>query len=198
MLLPSKNLLPFDGELYLLDDFLDKSQLASILSCLPKLNWKQYPITLFGKSYLQPREIAFYGETRVTYTYSRNTRLNALKWPSEIAALKSIMEELCESSFNSVLCNHYRNEKDSMGMHADNESSLGENPCIASMSFGGTRILRVTHNESKQSLKIPLKNNSLLIMKGSMQHHWKHGIPKESKEMEARYNLTFRAIKKEA
>ena len=94
------------------------------------------------------------------------------------------------------MLNYYRNGKDSNGWHADNEKELGLNPIIASVSFGEERVFHLKHNsiaDAKQ--KITLQHGSLLLMKGETQHFWKHQIPKTTREIGPRINLTFRIIK---
>jgi alkylated DNA repair dioxygenase AlkB len=89
----------------------------------------------------------------------------------------------------------YRDGKDSNGWHADNEKELGENPTIASLSFGTERAFHLQHNTEKTlKHKIILEHGSLLVMKGTTQHYWKHQIPKTAKKIGNRINLTFRNI----
>ncbi|MDZ7612976.1 MAG: alpha-ketoglutarate-dependent dioxygenase AlkB [Flavobacteriaceae bacterium] len=47
---------------------------------------------------------------------------------------------------------------------------------------------------TKQKVAIDLASGSLLIMKGTCQHHWVHALPKTKKVIQARINLTFRTI----
>ena len=42
--------------------------------------------------------------------------------------------------------------------------------------------------------EIELTHGSFLLMGGTTQHFWQHQIPKTSKKLEARINLTFRVI----
>jgi alkylated DNA repair dioxygenase AlkB len=109
--------------------------------------------------------------------------------------IKNEVEAICNENFTTVLLNYYRDGKDSNGWHADNEKELGRNPIIASVSFGAERVFQLKHNVTNQRQNINLENGSLLIMKGTTQHFWKHQIPKSSKEIGARINLTFRIIK---
>jgi alkylated DNA repair dioxygenase AlkB len=90
--------------------------------------------------------------------------------------------------------NLYRNGQDSNGWHADNEPELGINPVIASLSLGATRRFDLRHNLSNKKISIDLTNGSLLLMKGEMQHFWKHQIAKSKKVDAARVNLTFRWV----
>ena len=97
--------------------------------------------------------------------------------------------------FTHCLANLYRDGKDSMGLHADDEKELGRNPVIASVSLGATRKFRLKHIFDKSlKLDIDLEPGSLLIMKGTTQHFWKHELPKTSLITGSRINLTYRKI----
>lgn len=160
--------------------------------------WRLEHVTLWGKTYPQPRLVAWYGDDDVTYSYS-GISLTALSWTPELLKLKGKAEELCGSSFNSVLLNYYRDHRDSMGFHADDEPELGLLPTIASVSLGEVRqfVLKHKHRQNTDDIKLPLPSGSLLLMKGPTQANWKHGVPKESKPCGPRVNLTFRNILQE-
>lgn len=191
----SDNLLPFDGEVYYYPNFLTFEQSYFYYDILKeKVQWKQPIIKIFGKSYLSPRLTAWYGDNPAIYKYSgiQNIPKN---WFNELLELKTLIEKFCNEEFNSVLINWYRNEKDSMGWHADDEKELGKNPVIASLSLGETRKFVMKHkNNKKIQISIPLENGSLLLMKAQTQHFWIHSIPKSSKPCLGRINLTFRKI----
>ena len=97
-------------------------------------------------------------------------------------------------SFNCVLINLYRNGQDSNGWHADNEKELGENPIIASVSFGATRTFKLRSMEGTEKYSVALRAGSLLLMGKQIQYQFKHCIPKEPKITKPRVNLTFRTI----
>lgn len=60
-----------------------------------------------------------------------------------LLTLKNQVEENTGHTFNSLLCNLYRSEKDSVDWHSDDEPSLGRCPIIASLSFGATRVFEM-------------------------------------------------------
>ena len=153
--------------------------------------WRQDSIVLFGKRHLQPRLTAWYGDA--SYTYS-GLRLDPLPWTPLLAALRKTVEHACGRRFNSVLLNYYRNERDSMGMHSDDEPELGPEPAIASLSFGATRSFIMRHKYNKRTLKLELDDGSLLLMSGTLQSYWLHGINKATRSLGERINLTFRYI----
>jgi alkylated DNA repair dioxygenase AlkB len=138
---------------------------------------------------------AWYGDSTAAYTYSGLT-LEPLPWTTLLASLRARVEALTEATFNSVLLNYYRDNRDAMGMHADDEPELGERPVIASLSLGATRTLVFRHKTRRDlaPVKIPLPSGSLLLMQGSTQSHWKHGINRSTRACGPRINLTFRRV----
>jgi alkylated DNA repair dioxygenase AlkB len=162
---------------------------------IEQISWRSEVINLWGKEYQQPRLAAWYGDADARYTYS-GLSLEPLPWTDLLSTLRGRVEALAESTFNSVLLNYYRDHRDSMGMHSDDEPELGRNPVIASLSLGEQRTFVLKH-KSRKDLKpvhVELASGSLLLMKGATQHHWKHGINKLVRPCGPRLNLTFRRI----
>jgi alkylated DNA repair dioxygenase AlkB len=110
--------------------------------------------------------------------------------------IKARCEDFAQAPFNSVLLNYYRNGQDSMGWHQDNEPELGAHPVIASVSFGATRRFQLRHKKRRDldTITLELAPGSLLLMRGTTQHYWKHQVPKTTQSIGARINLTFRFI----
>jgi alkylated DNA repair dioxygenase AlkB len=158
-----------------------------------QLDWQQGKIKIFGKDFNTPRLEAFYAESALNYGYS-GQRLKTLPMNSLLKSILSEIEKTSGYSFNSVLCNLYRDGNDSNGWHADDEKELGRNPIIASLSLGEERRFDLKHNHSNEKISFTLNSGSLLIMGGSMQHFWKHQIAKSKKVISPRINLTFRTI----
>ncbi len=153
--------------------------------------WRTEAITLWGKQVLQPRLTAWQGSAR--YRYSGLT-LEPQPFGALVSELHAAVESVSGHRFNSVLLNYYRDERDSMGMHSDDEPELGPAPVIASLSYGATRTFILKHKRSKETLKFDLPAGSLLLMAGETQRHWQHGINKRAKPSGPRVNLTFRFI----
>lgn len=162
---------------------------------LENILWQQDYITFYGKTMPIPRLTAWYGETDKPYTYS-GIPMKPHFWSSELLDIKNRIEEKAGVKFTSVLINQYRTGNDSVAWHADDEPELGKNPIIGSVSFGATRSFQFKHKEHPElKEKIELQHGSFLLMKGETQHHWLHQIPKTSKQLPPRINLTFRIIK---
>ena len=183
-----------DGWILFEEQFYTQKESAVLYDELLKtLNWSQGEITLFGKHYPTPRLEAFYADENLNYSYS-GQHLVRQDFNSILLEIKNKLEKKSGFTFNSVLANYYRDGLDSNGWHADNEKELGKNPLIASLSFGAERRFDLKHSTSIKRLHLPLKEGSLLIMGGEIQHHWKHQIAKSKRINSGRINLTFRTI----
>jgi alkylated DNA repair dioxygenase AlkB len=183
--------------------------------------WSQGTIQSYGREVLEPRLTAWFGEA--DYTYSGRT-LRAAPWPAPIARLRERIEaaaygygaaapfghaadgygaaapfgHAADAPLNAVLLNLYRDGRDSMGMHSDDEPELGTNPVVASLSLGEAR--RLVLEPKKKSARgtgcyeVALGHGALLVMAGSCQHQYRHGVPKEERCRGERINLTFRRV----
>ena len=186
-----------DATLILIESFFTKEESDSMYEKLLKeIAWKKSQISIYGKLHDTPRLTAWYGDKDKTYSFSGNT-MNTLPWTPGLLFIKERVEKEAGVIFNSVLLNLYRTGEDSVGWHRDNEKEFGENPVIASVSFGETRPFQLRHKFKKElnRVTIPLTHGSLLIIKDKTQHFWEHQVPKTAKPISPRINLTFRIIK---
>jgi alkylated DNA repair dioxygenase AlkB len=142
---------------------------------------------------LFPRLTAWYADAGLTYSYSGVTH-HPIPWTPELESLKSRAEAAAGTSWNSLLLNLYRDGNDSIGFHADDEPELGTNPVIGSISLGAERRFILKHTASGEKREFLLAHGSLLVMGGTSQHHWRHGLPKTRRSVGPRINLTFRFI----
>lgn len=189
-----KILLNSDGEVILYQNFFREEESSLLFQALnQQVEWQQDHIKIYGKSIPLPRLTAWYGDK--SYTYS-GIALPPKPWIPALQIIKSRAEMLAATQFNSVLLNLYRNGSDGVGWHSDDESELGENPVIASISFGATRRFAFKHkfDKERKKIEVDLTNGSLLLMKGKTQHFWLHQISKTKKQVQPRINLTFRVI----
>jgi alkylated DNA repair dioxygenase AlkB len=112
---------------------------------------------------------------------------------------------------DSMLWNRY-GPQDSVSAHADDETILGSNPTVVSLSLGETRVFKVglnknekKHKKKEQNKTKPnafvLKDGDLLMMCGTTQKYRVHWIDKLKKTISAsspppppplRYNVTLR------
>lgn len=190
-----ENILPVDGEVYFYPALFSQEESDQLLKALTEnIAWKQEPVFIMGKEIMQPRLTAWYGDADKSYSYTGIT-MAPHAWTKDLLIIKERIEKVAEHQFTSALLNFYRDGKDSMGWHRDNEKELGPNPVIGSVSFGIARNFHLKHRVDKNlKEKIALTHGSLLLMKGTTQHNWYHSIPKELKVEGGRINITFRTI----
>jgi len=159
-----------------------------------EITWAEEEVVIFGERRRVPRLVAWHGEAGASYTYS-GARHEPRPWTAALSEIRSRVQELTGHSFNSVLLNRYRNGRDGMGWHADQEPELGREPVIASVSLGATRRFRLRHRRNRADpVALALAHGSLLLMAGATQHHWLHAVPKTATPVGERINLTFRRI----
>jgi len=185
------HLIDDDGHVILIEDLLDDNRALQLFDRLSaSCPWRQDVLTLFGRKVPAPRLSCWYGD--MPYTYSGLT-LAPRPWSPVLLDMREKVEEVTGARFNSVLLNLYRDGRDSMGWHSDDEPELGKNPVIASISLGEVRRFRLRHKTQKENtVSIDLPHASLLLMSGPTQHHWQHALPKTSRMIGPRLNLTFR------
>ena len=180
-----------NGEYVFIPGFFNQLESDHYLKSLREnVLWKQESMNIYGKKIEFPRLMAWYGYDNQLYSFS-GISLDPNPWTEEILEIKDRIEPLANVTFNSVLLNLYRDGKDSVSWHTDAEPELGQNPIIASVSFGETRKFQLRHNITKEKIDIHLTHGSLLIMKGELQHYWQHQVPKTNTKISERLNLTF-------
>lgn len=189
-------LLDHDGRVTYWDNFLNEDEANTLFNeLLTDSDWREETISLYGKRYQQPRLTCWYGDFGVRADGGYQAKTKAMPFTVNFLLLKNKIEQETGYKFNCVLANLYRDENDGVGYHADDEPILGINPVIASYSLGETRRFLVKHNKNEyNSLKVDLRNNSLLLMDGCLQKNWKHAVPKTKRPMNTRINLTFRLM----
>lgn len=191
----TENLLPLEGESFYFPNFISSEKAQSYFEfILKETSWREEKIKLFGREIMQPRKIAWVGDPGVTIRYS-GLILQPEPWSASLQEIRELLQDSCKEKFNGVLINLYRNQNDSMGWHSDDEKELGSKPIIASLSLGETREFQLKHKtESRLKVKINLEHGSLLLMKGETQKFWKHSLPKKTRPLGPRINLTFRKM----
>ncbi len=186
------NLLPRDGEAFLYPNALTRWHADRLFEQLQRtIEWRQEVATVMGRRLPIPRLTAWHGAAG--YVYS-GIRMQPTPWTPALLELKDIAETLAGQPFNSVLLNLYRDGRDSVSWHADNEPGLGHDPVIASLSLGAVRRFQLKHRRSPDRVALDLPHGSCLIMAGATQHHWLHQLPKTAQAVGPRINLTFRKM----
>lgn len=156
--------------------------------------WRQETIERDDASLPLPRLTAWYGDPGRTYHYS-NITMDPRPWTEPLLEIKTRIEQVTPSRFNSVLLNLYRDGRDGVGWHSDDELELGDRPVIGSVSFGAARLFALRHKRRRDlRVELELTHGSYLLMQGTTQRFWKHQVPRTEDLVEPRINLTFRRI----
>ena len=150
------------------------------------------------KTFFQNRLVAYYGKVPYRYggvcheaqPFGNNPYLAHI-----VSHLQTIMPDFI---FNSALITKYRNGKDYIGFHSDNESELKENSEILTVSLGETRVIQYTPKDNSKNntcaeTSFSLIHGSMFSMSKESQSLYQHSIPKDYSNR-PRISITFRNI----
>lgn len=194
MIINRPNILAQDGiALYYEKVIADEEVEQLYESLLNNIQWENERVIMFGKEIITKRKVALYSDPSISYRYASKTKIG-LPWTSTLLTIKNRVESITNESYNACLLNLYHNGEEAMGWHCDNEKEIVANSSIASLSIGASRKFSFKHKVTKETISIQLENGSLLEMKGVIQQHWWHSLPKSKKINESRINLTFRQM----
>ena len=184
------------SEIIFWPNWLDGQQADSLLAtAITKTPWREDMINIAGRRIPVPRLQNWFGAPDTSYTYS-GIRLQALAFPDWMDSVRASVEQTTGHPFNRALVNYYRHGRDSVDWHADDETELGVEPLVASLSLGAERVFQLRHNQSKERLSVSLPHGSLLLMGAGIQDHWQHRLAKVSGLEQSRVNFTFRYMEK--
>jgi alkylated DNA repair dioxygenase AlkB len=156
--------------------------------------WRQEHIRMYGREVPVPRITAWHADPGRTYAYSGIAHEPA-PWTPALTEVRELADEACGVRFNSVLVNRYRDGRDGVAWHSDDEPELGPAPMIGSVSLGATRRFQVRRRaDPADRHDIELEHGSLVVMRAGSQATWEHQLPKTAKPIGQRINLTFRTI----
>jgi len=165
--------------------------------------WKQETIRIFGRAQAMPRLTCWMADPGCGYRYS-SLEQRIEPWHPAVRELIARLEGPCDRRFNAVLLNLYRDGRDAMGWHADDEPELDAHAPIASLSLGVSRSFRLRPRSAARSpeagqpatgLTLELGHGDLLVMDPPTQRHWQHALPRRLRVQQPRLNLTFRVVR---
>ena len=184
-----------ESEVQFSQRFIDSKEADYLFGSLRELNgWRQDFIRIFGKAQPLPRLHRWFADSEQSYRWS-GIEMNPEPFPDYLREILARLWERTGIQFDTALGNLYRDGKDSVAWHSDDEPDLGPDPIIASLSLGATRRFLLRRKDNHKEVKVyELTHGSLLLMTGSTQAYWEHTIPKTRHRVGPRINLTFRAI----
>jgi alkylated DNA repair dioxygenase AlkB len=154
-----------------------------------QIDWEQNDITIAGRTTKIPRLTCWMGDAAYTYSGVRN---EPRPLPAALEELQGRLVAESAAEYNSCLANLYRDGRDSIGYHSDDEPELGPRPTIASISLGDRRSFHLKQVATGRRWTLELGAGDLLIMSGESQADYRHAVPKTTRQVGPRMNLTFR------
>lgn len=156
--------------------------------------WREDRLRLGGREVTAPRRVSWHGDPHCVYRYS-GARHAPAPWFPALGDLREAVIAAAGHRFNCALLNLYRDGRDSMGWHSDDEPELGLNPAVASVSLGAERRFRFrSRQDPEETHALTLSHGSLLVMRPGCQSRWRHALPKSAAVASPRINVTFRWI----
>jgi alkylated DNA repair dioxygenase AlkB len=121
-------------------------------------------------------------------------RLLAAVDPTTVPLLEAMRETLSREygePFLYITAALYRSGSDSVAMHGDTTARNMLSSQVATVSLGAPRRFLMRPNEGGPSRHLPLGRGDLVVMGGTFQRTWRHGIPKVA-SADPRMALMFR------
>jgi alkylated DNA repair dioxygenase AlkB len=164
-------------------------------------------VRIHGRWIEIPRRQTAYGDDGTAYRFS-GAIVRARPW-SAAPALLALRDRVAtylrpqREPPNFALLNLYRNGRDYIGPHADDERDLEIEPDIFSVSLGAKRDFHLLPKRGRHALEpataspkvvLSLGHGSLLVLRHPTNRRMKHTLPKRSRVTLPRLNVTFRRI----
>lgn len=128
------------------------------------------------------------------YSYGEITHQSNDMWNKTLLCQKAKLELNLLSPFNSVLINRYNDQQQGIPFHQDNESCLGVNPVISSITVSDAGRM-VVKNKAGKFIEVQLYPGTLLVMGGTFNSLYYHQVCRASTKNDYRFNLTYRYIR---
>jgi alkylated DNA repair dioxygenase AlkB len=119
-------------------------------------------------------------ERRVMYDREVDTPRLMARAPAHplLERMRAILSERYREDFVRTTMAWYRDGNDSVAMHGDTTARDMEEAIVATVSLGAPRRFHMKPTEGGRSLTYELGGGDLLVMGGTAQRTWRHGIPK--------------------
>ena len=111
--------------------------------------------------------------------------------PPSLSRARDLLESRYRRRFESVRLARYRDGRDSVAMHGDRIGRRTANTVVAILSLGAPRRFLLKPAAGGRSHRFDLGGGDLIVMGGSCQRTWRHGIPK-AKAAGPRISIQFR------
>lgn len=94
--------------------------------------------------------------------------------------------------FSKLTANWYRDGRDSVAPHGDQIVRTRESSIMAILSLGARRRFVLSQVAGPGLVRLEMGEGDLIVMGGTIQRTWRHGVPKTSKPVGPRICVMFR------
>jgi alkylated DNA repair dioxygenase AlkB len=151
---------------------------------LGDIGWRADRRQMYEREVAVPRLLRWYG--------GDETLPHPLIADARAALNRHYGPELGEPFVSAGMC-LYRDGRDSVAWHGDRLGrARSADTMVAIVSFGSPRPLMLRPVGGGESLRFPVGHGDLVVMGGSCQRTWEHGIPKTAKPVGPRVSVQFR------
>ena len=149
---------------------------------LAEAPWRQRERKMYDTVVLEPRLVAWWGPGEAL--------------PQPLEAMRIALSDRYRVEFDSVGINLYRDGRDGVAWHGDNNRKVLHDPLVATVSLGERRRFLMRPGVSgSPTHRFRPGGGDLLVMGGNCQHSWQHTVPKEPSGAGARMSVTIRHSK---
>ncbi len=112
--------------------------------------------------------------------------------PPVLAEIAAALTDRYDEPFDRIGLAWYRDGRDSVAPHGDTIARTMHTTTMAIVSCGGARRFHLAPVRSGPSVGLDLGHGDLLVMGGTIQRTWRHGVPKTAGAVGPRLSIMFR------
>lgn len=112
--------------------------------------------------------------------------------PSVVRRISDLLTERFDEPCRRIGLAWYRDGSDSVAPHGDQVARNMHTTVMATVSCGARRRFLLSPVDGGPSVSFDLGQGDLLVMGGTIQRTWRHGIPKTTKPVGPRLCIMFR------
>lgn len=152
----------------------------------------KHVIRVHGKFIETPRFQQAFG---ADYRYTGNVN-RALPILAELRPILQWSKATVADDLNGLLLNWYDGPEQYIGEHHDSISGLRPGSPIITISFGETRVFRLSRGTGPErtTYDFNASEGTVFVMPFRTNHLWKHSVPKSTRYQGRRISVTFRAF----
>lgn len=186
---------------YLIRNAFTLEEIREYFVALSLLPWLIQEIVVAGTTYMPMRQTLAFADgdssklikDKTWKGIQYNQLFNTLRTKLQNIIIDEINEIKDSPELNFCWGNRYRDGRDKVGKHKDDERGHSKTDPIVSLSFGTHRFFDI-YRENKMIERVSLGMGDIFLMMPGFQDKYFHAVPKQLKVKDPRINLTFRSL----